>query len=390
MIHHRDKGNLAWKVSEVFDDGDLDKQDPARLKAFNDNTEEEQRTVEKYTTTCFKAHSARITCNNSYDESQLPTIEQLDNMFRPRAKHKEFFNAVRPSYSEKIDESNMMAVFKRANVVLFTKHGVFYRRAGKQQVDVPFVKYPKYQDPDLITAEAKPMYNLWKVDKEANEPENYQHASAWSLCFLKICMQGKTPPRSEVWIKHDKSVVETRARLEDPEAMLGPVAPAPSSPLNLNLPQSSGAGRAASASGNVDAPDLADKDLFGPDNVQDDRDNEDVFGFGGGMSPPDEERSAAPATPKAGVQVKIEPGAFKRKLSALPSQVLGLCTPSPKAAKSSQDLEQELEKLLEQELDDALLDGMKTEEKEKRPRGRSEAEPGEGQDVKWAQLGSEG
>lgn len=150
---------------------------------------------------------------------------------------------------------------------------------------------------------------------------------------------------------------------------MGPVAPAPPSPLNLNLPQSSGAGRAASASGNVDAPDLADEDLFGPDNVEDDRDSEDVFGFGGSMSPPAEERSAAPATPKAEVQVKIKAGAFKRKLSALPSQVLDLCTPSPKAAKSSQDLEQELEKLLEQELDDALLDGMKTEEKEKKAEG---------------------
>ena len=175
------------EVSEVFDDGDLEQQDQAKLKAFHDNTEKEARTVEKYTTTCFVGQSARITANNAYEESALPTDAELA-VISPVATAKQFYDAVRPSFNANLSKKNLMALYKRSNLVLFDKRGVFARPAGIEEVPVPFIAYPIEGKPDILTDECKAHYRNFLENGNIPAPDDYDEKMAWSMAYLKVCM----------------------------------------------------------------------------------------------------------------------------------------------------------------------------------------------------------
>ena len=181
------------EVSEVFDDGDLEQQDQAKLKAFHDNTEKEARTVEKYTTTCFVGQSARITANNAYEESALPTDAELA-VTSPVATAKQFYDAVRPSFNANVSKKNLMALYKRSNLVLFDKRGVFARPAGIEEVPVPFIAYQIEGKPDILTDECKAHYRNFLENGNIPAPDDYDEKMAWSMAYLKVCMAGLTPP----------------------------------------------------------------------------------------------------------------------------------------------------------------------------------------------------
>ena len=183
------------EVSEVYDDGDLAEQDPPKVKAFNDNGDGDQRTVEKYTTTFFASGSGRLTCNNPYDLSALPKVKDMDRL-RPQATSEQFLAAIRPSYHQSMSPKNMMAILKRTNYMLFTPYGVFMRKATQEEVPVPFIPHPFKGKTDLLTAECKPRYGAWKLNKQTPEPDSYKEDMAWSLAWLKVCMTGVRPPRT--------------------------------------------------------------------------------------------------------------------------------------------------------------------------------------------------
>ena len=140
-------------VSEMFDDGDLQLQTAEKLKAFQDNTEEQSRTVEKYTTTTLINQSGRLTINNPINEDAEKDRE-LDHITK-QITAKAWFNMARPSFAEKMNEQDFAAVLKRATVVLFTKKRVYYRNANQDlEKAVPFENYPEGEI-DLLTDDCK-------------------------------------------------------------------------------------------------------------------------------------------------------------------------------------------------------------------------------------------
>ncbi|CAK0906917.1 unnamed protein product, partial [Prorocentrum cordatum] len=130
-------------VSEVFDDSDLEQRDQAKLKAFHDNTEQENRTV--------------ITANTACDENALPSDADLACCW-PVATAQQFYDAVRPSFHPNLSKKNWMALFKRSSIVLFDKRGVLCRPAGIEDKPVPFVAYQIEGKPDILTDECKQHY----------------------------------------------------------------------------------------------------------------------------------------------------------------------------------------------------------------------------------------
>ena len=219
--------------TEVFDDGKLREQDAARVKTFQDNTEEESRTVEKYTTTCMIAHSGRITINNPYDESRFPA-QMPDGTWPKTVSAKAFYEALSPSLHKDMDQKNFYAIAKRSTQIIFGKHGVLMRRANEEEVDVPFYAYPAGVKPDIFEVESKARYGLWKGNVSAPAPDNYKEDMEWSIAFLKVCMSDRLPPRvvqiggpqpfngdqGEQTIKHIKPTL-----LELEAALLGPQTP---------------------------------------------------------------------------------------------------------------------------------------------------------------------
>ncbi|CAK0816294.1 unnamed protein product [Prorocentrum cordatum] len=131
------------EVTEVFDDGDLEQQGQAKLKAFHDDAERE---------------------------------------------------AVRPSFNANLSKKNLMALFKRSNLVQFDKRGVFARPAGIEEVPVPFIACQIEGKPDILTDECKEHCGNFLENGNIPAPDDYDEKMAWSMAYLKVCMAGQTPP----------------------------------------------------------------------------------------------------------------------------------------------------------------------------------------------------
>jgi len=189
--------------SEVYDDGFLEQEEAVRLKSFTENTEEESRTVEKYTTTTMIAHSGRFLGNNPIDVSVLPSADALRS--NPSIPDKTFRQMIAPSFHPKtiLDvRANFDAVLKRTNMFIFVHDpmpGVFFRIASSDEADVPFYPWP-FNSPkvDLLTESCKDTYGLWKENKSAQPPENWSANMEWSLLWLKLCKSGIKPPRGKM------------------------------------------------------------------------------------------------------------------------------------------------------------------------------------------------
>ena len=89
-------------------------------------------------------------------------------------------------------------MLKRANVILFTKKGVYYRPAGKDRgpsFRCWFVPYPDANKADIWSAEGQASIGLWK-DGDRKMPASWHEDMAWSLAYLRICKNGGNPPSS--------------------------------------------------------------------------------------------------------------------------------------------------------------------------------------------------
>ncbi len=108
--------------SEIYDDGKLQMQPPERVKAFNDNTEEERRTVQRYTGCVWPGQQGRITNNNPYDASGEPGNAPTSG----KIQFEMFFKMIRPTFHKDMEREDVIACIKRSNVVLCTDRRVYY------------------------------------------------------------------------------------------------------------------------------------------------------------------------------------------------------------------------------------------------------------------------
>ena len=183
--------------SEVYDDGPLQKQPAERVKAFQDNTEEETRTVQRYTGCVWPGNQGRITNNNPFNEKEEP--DASSSALRNEVAFGTFLKMILPSFSPDMDLEDLKAVLKRASVVLCTNIRVYFWKACEDESPVPFVEYPKSArgQPErcLLTQAGETQHKKLRKG-ERTQPEGYQSAMEWSLSWLEELMQGRTPPAS--------------------------------------------------------------------------------------------------------------------------------------------------------------------------------------------------
>ncbi|OLP77358.1 hypothetical protein AK812_SmicGene42585 [Symbiodinium microadriaticum] len=109
----------------VFDDGNLNLESPASVKAITEVTGIDRKTMARWNAASYTKNQVCQACSNPYDraaEPPMPNNANSDTVF-----FETFFKIVRPSFHKDFDEEDLMCIFKRAVFVVVTGIGIYLR-----------------------------------------------------------------------------------------------------------------------------------------------------------------------------------------------------------------------------------------------------------------------
>ena len=201
--------------------------------------------------------------DNEYNSSAVPSVEQwgLAATSPDAAKRTTgiLVDMIRPAFPKGMSESNVGAMLKRCNVALNTKEDFFFRPAGKDSVVEKLPLMSSY-----ITAEAGQTLMRFLKHKKRRDQEEYDRLLAFE--------------KKEVLQLMAESRAAAGAGDGGGDGADGAAAAASSAPAEAGA-----AGGVETAPNDGGAPDRGG----GADAWADPADEEDVFGFGGGMGEPE-------------------------------------------------------------------------------------------------------
>jgi hypothetical protein len=137
-----------------------------------------------------------VGCVNPYDSTKEPATSQ--SRFKECVKHATFYDMMRPCFRKDADDKHIMAIFKRAHIILHTDKFVYCRPGTQKKVDVMRMPYPEGLDePNLFLGPAMYRLGLAKLGAK-NLPEAPASGFAWGKEYLKCCKRGQVPPKTRM------------------------------------------------------------------------------------------------------------------------------------------------------------------------------------------------
>ena len=124
----------------LYDDGDMNEEAPKVMKAFLDMKAPESMTRARYTSVKFHGGQLRIACDNSYNEALGQRLAMSD---AAEKTVDDFVQLISPAFSSKFTRAHLMAVLKRATVILNTPTQVVYTIADTESVHI--VDIPEHE-----------------------------------------------------------------------------------------------------------------------------------------------------------------------------------------------------------------------------------------------------
>ncbi|CAK0886732.1 unnamed protein product [Prorocentrum cordatum] len=158
-------------ISTMFDDGDLDRMPPRKIKAFFDKKKKSQMTTERYSSTKFDGKEHRSAGDNKVDLAAEPHIT-LDGQRYPQSagfgytgiSYEVFSKMIRPAFHVEMSQPDIDAVLRRVQVYVNTEKSFYVRPAGVGD-EVKIERY-ELKTPKLITDEALKILKRWKKTGE--------------------------------------------------------------------------------------------------------------------------------------------------------------------------------------------------------------------------------
>ena len=146
---------------DIFDDGDIDKQDPSKMKAFLDPSQKSAKTKERWGAAEFVRNQLRLAADNKCDFSAEPTLEDLG--FNSGAvPYAAFLDMIKPAFPKDILQGDIEAMIKRAVVVVSTETKCYVRPPSKMR-DAPIHLFWKGEawDELFISSKASHVLTTW-------------------------------------------------------------------------------------------------------------------------------------------------------------------------------------------------------------------------------------
>ena len=199
------KGNLKWvgevrsagnmdffrlesgrvECPDIFDDGDLNKQDPAKTKMFFDPSMKSAKTKERWGAAEFVRNQMRSAADNKLDFSAYPSeVNYAFNNFK--VPHNSFLEMIQPAFPEKTPIGDVEAILKRAVMILVLKDCVLVRPPSANH-DAPIHRY--VHTGMFLTPEGDKILTTWLKTGKSPRPESeYQELLAQEKKLYKTIL----------------------------------------------------------------------------------------------------------------------------------------------------------------------------------------------------------
>ena len=149
-------------VPIVYDDGELELEKASVLKAFFDVGCEDPKVYARWGASAFAKHQYRIACSNTFDGDADATTpgDVMD--------HDQFVRLIAGTFSAGIKREDLMAIFKRVNVIVFGHLRVYVRKASEKIGYVQTVAYDANNSHDLLLPNCK---DRIRAHKRGQDPD---------------------------------------------------------------------------------------------------------------------------------------------------------------------------------------------------------------------------
>ena len=168
----------------------------------------------RYTASSYEKNQLCQVCSNPYDRTVEPVMGEGSSS--DHIDFDTFFKLVRPSFHKDFDYEDLIAVFKRSVVVVFTDRGIYIRLPGTSTAPVPRRAWPS-ADVGMVSHCARAKLAAYKRGQLSAAPAEHGKHLQWSLNLLQAGLDGETIPRcSTISGKNfdgKKFIRETRPRL---------------------------------------------------------------------------------------------------------------------------------------------------------------------------------
>ena len=167
------------------------------------------------------------------------------------------------TFSPTTHEEDVLALMKRANVVIFGRRAVYLRKACPEPSKAKVIHYPELDDRNLLTSDMTERMRAYRKGKKVTPPEDDVE---WSLAFTKRCMYELPVTGFKYEVVHGvgkPTVREVKPTLETLD--VGPDAAAPQ--YVPGQPASSGTNGNAAP---VDPMDIDDEDAQAHHDIRND------------------------------------------------------------------------------------------------------------------------
>lgn len=170
----------------VFDDGNLNFELPAAVKALLEVSGPDRMTMARYTASKYEMNQLCQACANPFDPSVLPlmttSVDEVESAV--------FLDLVRPAFHEKFGKEDIVAVMKRSVFVVLTEDGVLFRPPGQQQVPVKRHAWPDGDDKGMVSHCARPALGAYKTG-QISLPDEFDRDMQWSLNYLQAALDAR-------------------------------------------------------------------------------------------------------------------------------------------------------------------------------------------------------
>eukprot|EP00971_Amphidinium_carterae_P062221 1231661-Amphidinium_carterae.1 len=163
----------------IYDDGKMEKEEACTLKAFFDVSAEDAKAWARWGASAFAKSQMRQACSNGYHAYAEPSDMELVDAVE--LSHAAFVDMVTPTFGKSMHKEDLMAIFKRCNIIVLGVKAVYLRRACEDEVPVRIVKYVK--DVELLGLPCRQELNKYKAGEDINQ-NIFERNLQWSLKFL--------------------------------------------------------------------------------------------------------------------------------------------------------------------------------------------------------------
>ena len=172
----------------VFDDGNLNLEHPAGVKAVTEVDGVDRKTMARYNASSYAKNQLCQICSNPYDRTAEPPMDA--NSTQDTVTFEQFYKIVRPSFHRDFDEEDLVGVFKRSTFIVFTDVGMYVRVQGTDRKPVPRYAWPE-RDIGMISPSARPLLAAYKRGNLSHLPADHDKDMQWSLNLLQAALDGE-------------------------------------------------------------------------------------------------------------------------------------------------------------------------------------------------------